>query len=51
MTENLQLFKDNNNNNNDKGKKAKGTKKCAIKRKLKCQDYNNCLKASQIKVK
>ena len=25
--------------NNDEDKKAKGTKKCAIKRKLKFQDY------------
>ena len=29
-------------------KKAKGTKKCVIKRKLKFQDYKDCLKASQI---
>ena len=29
-------------------KKAKGTKKCAIKRKTKFKDYNNCLRASQI---
>ena len=29
-------------------KKAKGTKKCAIKRKIKFKDYNNCLRASQI---
>ena len=32
--------------NNDEDKKAKGTKKCVIKRELKFQDYNNCLKAS-----
>ena len=29
-------------------KKSEGTKKCVIKRKLKFQDYKNCLKASQI---
>ena len=29
--------------NNDEDKKAKGTKKCVIKRKLKFQDYRNCL--------
>ena len=34
--------------NNDDYKKAKGTKRCVIKRKLKFQDYKNCLKASQI---
>ena len=33
---------------NDEGKKEKGTKKCVVKRKIKFQDYNNCLKASQI---
>ena len=27
-------------------KKAKGTKKCIIKRKLKFQDYKNCLEAA-----
>ena len=27
-------------------KKAKGTKKCVIKRKLKFQDYKNCLEAA-----
>ena len=31
---------------NDKDKKAKGTKKCVIKRKLKIQDYKNCLEAA-----
>ena len=31
-----------------KDKKAKGTKRCVIKRKLKFQDYKSCLKASQI---
>ena len=39
------------NNNEDNGKKAKGAKKCAMRRKLKFQDYNNCLKASQIESK
>ena len=32
-------------------KKAKGTKKCVIKRKLKFQDYRNCLEAVQVKRK
>ena len=31
---------------NDEDKKAKGTKKCVIKRKLKFQDYKNCLEAA-----
>ena len=34
--------------NNDEIKKAKGTKKCVIKRRLKFQDYKNCLEAVQI---
>ena len=34
--------------NNDEGKKAKGTKTCVIKRKLKFQDYKNRLEAPQI---
>ena len=34
--------------NNDEDKKEKGTKRCVIKRKLKFQDYENCLKAVQI---
>ena len=33
--------------NNDEAKKAKGTKKCIIKRKLKFKDYKNCLEAVQ----
>ena len=33
--------------NNDEDKKAKGTKKCVIKRKLKFQDYKNYLEAAQ----
>ena len=37
--------------NNDEDKKAKGTKKCVIKRKLKFQDYKNCLEAAQIENK
>ena len=35
--------------NNDEDKKAKGTKKCVIKRTLKARDYKKiCLKSSQI---
>ena len=37
--------------NNDEDKKAKGTIKCVIKRKLKFQDYKNCLKAAQVENK
>ena len=33
--------------NNDKDKKAKGTEKCVIKRKLKFEDCKNCLEAAQ----
>ena len=33
---------------NDEGKKAKGAKSCVIIRKLKFQDYKNCVKASQV---
>ena len=36
---------------NDEDEKAKNTKKCVIKRKLKFQDYKNCLEESQIKNK
>ena len=32
-------------------KKSKGTKKCVIKRKLKFEDYKNCLKSAQIENK
>ena len=32
-------------------KKAKGPKKCVIKRKLKFEDYKNCLEAAQLKNK
>ena len=35
--------------NNDEDKNTKGIKKCVIKRKLKFQDYKNCLEAAQIK--
>ena len=37
--------------NNDGDKKAKGTKKCIMKRKLKFQGYKNCLETSQIENK
>ena len=37
--------------NNGEDKKVKGTKKCAIKRKRKFQDYKNCLEAVQIENK
>ena len=33
---------------NDEGKKAKDTKKCVIKRKLKFEDYKHCLEATQL---
>ena len=37
--------------NNNEDKKAKRTKGCVIKRKLKFEDYKSCLKAAQIKNK
>ena len=37
--------------NNDEDKKAKSTKKCIIKEKLKFEDYENCLESAQIKNK
>ena len=37
--------------NNDEDKKEKCTKKCVIKRKIKFEDYKNCLKAAQIENK
>ena len=37
--------------NNDEHKKEKGTKNCVIKRKVKFQDYKNCLEAAQIEIK
>ena len=33
----------------DENKKSQGTKRCAIKRKLKFEDYKNCLEATQLK--
>ena len=38
-------------NNNDENKKAKGTKKCVIKRKVKFQDHKTYLEAAQIENK
>ena len=32
---------------NNEDQKAKGTKKCVIKRKFKFKDYKKCLKASE----
>ena len=32
-------------------KKAKCTKKCVIKRKLKTENYKNCLEATQLEIK
>ena len=37
--------------NNDEDKKAKGTKKCVIKRKLKFENYKNCLEATLLQNK
>ena len=37
--------------NNNEYKKAKGKKMCVIKRKLKFQDYKNCLEAAKIENK
>ena len=34
--------------NSSENKKAKGTKKCVIKRKLKFENYRNCSEASQL---
>ena len=34
--------------NDKEEKKAKGTKKCIIKRKYKFKDYKNCMNASKI---
>ena len=36
---------------NDEDKKAKSTKKCIIKEKLKFEDYKNCLESAQTKSK
>ena len=38
-------------NYSSEGKKAKGTKKCVIKRKLKIEYYKNCLEAIQLENK
>ena len=46
-TKTYSYLKDNNNED----KKAKGTKKCVIKRELKFQDYKNFLEAAQIENK
>ena len=37
--------------NNDESKKAKRAKKCVILRKLKFEDYKNCLEATQLENK
>ena len=37
--------------NNHEDKKAKGAKKCVIKRRLKFKDYKNCLEVAQIEIK
>ena len=37
--------------NNGENRKAKNTKKCVIKRKLKFQDYKDCLKAARLERK
>ena len=34
--------------NKNKNKKAKATKKCAIKRNLEFEDYKHCLEANQL---
>ena len=36
---------------NKENKKTKGTKQCAIKRKLKFENYKNCLEATQLESK
>ena len=38
-------------NKGSENKKAKGTKRCVIKRQLTFEDYNNCLEATQIENK
>ena len=35
----------------DEDKKAKGTKKCVIKQKIKFEDYKHCLEATQLEYK
>ena len=38
-------------NDGNEDKKAKDTKKCVIKRKLKFENYKNCLEATQLENK
>ena len=38
-------------NDGSQDKKAKDTKKCAIKQKLKFENYKNCLEATQLENK
>ena len=38
-------------NDGSEDKKTKGTKKCIIKRKLKLENYKNCLEATQLENK
>ena len=38
-------------NDSSEDKKAKGTKKCVIKRKIKFENYKNCFKATQLENK
>ena len=38
-------------NDGSENKKAKSTKKCVIKRKLKFENYKNCLEATQLESK
>ena len=35
-------------NDSSENKKAKGTKKCVVKRELKFENYKSCLKATQL---
>ena len=44
-------YLNDNKKNKMKIKKSKRHKKCAIKRKVKFQDYKNCLEAAQIENK
>ena len=37
--------------NKDEGKKAKGTKRCVIKRKLTFDNYRNCLEQLNLRIK
>ena len=38
-------------NDNDKNKKAKGTKKCVIKKNTEFEDYEYCLEVTQLEIK